>query len=430
MHKVDNPIKLYEQAQNSYDSSKYIDAILRFEHLNKTYPKFEKRDESEYLVANSYEKLGLNDSAFSKYTQISDSESISLFQPNSMLGMMNIYYKNGYYGATNELEREMKAKYPNSSVMSEMYYIRGQIEYRERRFRKSINYFASVTDSSFVPYALFTKAQCYRGLRKDSLALNTLQELFDMKVQDSAQQILIYKGHLLAGHILQDQNRVKEGMNHYMLIPGSLEFNDEAYFALAWCFLKYNKPEGALGYTSNLINFHENSIYVTESYMIKGVAEHLNHNFSKAIEHYDTALVLLEKLVDTKANEKREKSFYKKVSRVDSLLSEVYFILNSVDYTKDSIQSRSDSLKEKMKAFEMVNNEIINIAIHAREIEAYSNSYRDTKLYLKKMKYVANLEKEKQEKLRILEEEKRRIREEEKCLTGCCYGRCADEDLE
>jgi tetratricopeptide (TPR) repeat protein len=189
--------RLYFNLGRAYNNSNEFEyAVMAFEKALEI-PQFKAR--SLFYIGNAYEMMGKVDKARVSYNRIKKGDNIDVYidarrRMNRLLTPSQINFLKGTnYLSCKEyeqaavlfydlLESEFKKEKPDKAFIANVYFNIGRVEYELKEYKKAINSFRKILDSSYVkldyvkPWSHYYLANMYRKAGKTQKA----KEEYDM----------------------------------------------------------------------------------------------------------------------------------------------------------------------------------------------------------------------------------------------------------
>ncbi len=423
------PMNDFNYAMQLYLQKRYWEAAFAFGKVVSLYPYFHKVDVAMYYLGKCFEFLNMNDAAKDIYSTGLKKYTTSDYRSKYLFGKQNVDYKEGNYPSAMANYAYILNVYQGTDVKPDADYIAAQTKYYydgARAYDEVYNILGQIAQgNSNYLYAQYTMGIICIQQNKLTMAVNHFNNIVNVAPKSPSEEVLIQKAHIILGHILQEQLRLREALNYYNKILPGTKYYDESLLGIAWCYIKGNSMTTALQFSQKIIAETPNSPYTAESYLIQGYAFTLNKDYAQAQDMFNKCIALCKQSGITQGQiESENGQFQGKLRDFKSFQDK----LSQVCLKKPTSQmvEQRDALKKDFDVYNQVIDEhdrfMQEVTIQKRFRKTKERLLEDAEYALASaIRLEKSIKKEKvmekgKEQIEKIEEEEKRLQEELKKL--------------
>lgn len=284
-----NSSELYNRAMKLYYKGEYWDAYFLFMRILTEYPDFHKNDLASYYAGSSLEELDMREEAINMYGSVKNEFSLSSIVPNSDLGLMRVYYRQGDYNSVSNQYIELNRQGVPDSIRSHGNYIMGEAELRNGEYNKAVQYFELVPENHPVyVFAQHSSATAHALMDSDMQeVISKLDNCVSATVTTQSQKEIVNRSLVLLGYIYYEENALSKAVSALRMVPPESYYYEDAMLGLGWTAIKARQWKDCIDASMQLAQKSQRFIMQCEAALLQAYAHILE-------KRYDQAQMILE----------------------------------------------------------------------------------------------------------------------------------------
>lgn len=279
------PMDAYQQAMKLYYAGKYWEASFAFGKVLTLFPNFYLNDKAIYYMADSYNKLYMNQTAREVYKEALEEYTTSDMRAKYLYGLMSLDYREGKYDDALKNHAFITNLYSDSDIRPDADYLAGEIHFMRKNYNVAEQLFNRIKpgDPTYL-YAQYTQAIINVENDKAQAAMQNLLTIIEDTTTKTNDQLLQDAANIKLGHLYFEMgDKLREAVESYGRVSVSSTYGDEALLGIAWSWIKANQPNVALQKADRIISGYPQSPFVPEAYLLKGYALMLLRRYGDAV---------------------------------------------------------------------------------------------------------------------------------------------------
>jgi tetratricopeptide (TPR) repeat protein len=271
-----SPNELYNRALKLYYAGEYWQAYFIFSRIKTDFPTFFKNDYVQHYKGACMEKLDFREEAITAYDEMLSEFPHSQMVPNTELGMLRIYYRQGEdervaerYRSLISMNREVEA---SDSLKFHAAYLMGQSAIRTNTYWQAIQVLPTVRETH--PDYLF--AQHSMGVATILHGNDPLKgvEYFENCVNGNprtpAEKEIVNRSLVFLGYIFYGQGRLAAAVSSLRMVPPESMYYSDALLGLAWTAYRARNIDDCVNAGMLLANSSNDPVLKCQGLLIQG----------------------------------------------------------------------------------------------------------------------------------------------------------------
>ena len=341
---IREPELAFQEAMRLYVKRDYLAAAYAFGKVIVRYPTYRKADAATYYQGRAFENLRMNDVAKKIYASGVKVHDASDYVPKFYYQLLNVAYKEGNLSEAQKNYNTIVTQYAQSDVRGDADYIMGQAYFGANQFTEARKLLENIRqDDPNYGYAHYTLGLIATKENKLDEAKQHFEYILSRQARNKSERELQEGAAVKLGHVLYTTSQLTRAVELYKQIPTTSSYYDEAQLAAAWCFIRNNRWDDALGFVNNIMQNSPTSILIPECYLVKGYALMQKKEHLKAKESFETVLNMLGKgFLSDEEIAKRKADYATKMKDFPETEEKVYQLSLQLPYDR-VLQKRADA---------------------------------------------------------------------------------------
>jgi TolA-binding protein len=261
------PMTAYLDAMKLYQEGKYWEASFAFGKVLTLYPSFNLNDKATLYMADSYQKLYMNQVAREVYKEALEEYTTSDLRAKYLYGLQSLDYREEKYDDALKNHAFITNLYPDSDVRTDADYLAGETHFLRKNYNVAEQLFEGIKpgDPTYL-YAQYTLSIINIENDKIQAAMQNLLNVVNDTTTAVPDEMLQNAAHVKMGHLYFEMgDKLREAVESYSQVTEASACGDEALLGIAWSRIKANQPPVALQKIESIITLQPESPKVPES---------------------------------------------------------------------------------------------------------------------------------------------------------------------
>jgi len=333
---IREPELAFQEAMTLYVKRDYLAAAYAFGKVIVRYPTYRKADAATYYQGRAFENLRMNDVAKKIYASGVKVHDASDYVPKFYYQQLNVAYKEGNLAEAQKNYNIIVTQYAQSDVRGDADYVMGQAFFAAGQNTEARKLLENVRqDDPNYGYAHYTLGLIATKEGKLPEAQQHFEYILSKQGRNKSEKELQEAAAVKLGHVLYTASQLTRAVELYKQIPVGSSYYDEAQLAAAWCFVRNNRWDDALGFVNNIMQNTPTSILIPECYLVKGYALMQKKQYAEGRKSFDQVLALLGKgFLSDEEIAKRKAEYAEKMKNFPETEERVYQLSLQLPYER------------------------------------------------------------------------------------------------